>query len=238
MKKIVQYSQPDLIRLLSQDLVAKGTKVELHDFSVEFVTNADGETSALISGVEDENVQEPETDEGEPDERSRLLRVGSRDALRQEVYDIVAVTLTKKGHTVDELVELVCKELSEEHDVDTATLGSNIRVALIKSLQHLEKQGRAEYVDDGELELWRKKSKKQKPIPKVTTLSTAADILGGKGGVMDRSDALSEGASEGQPRQGTPRRKKAPRRRSGSRNGGDGGGRGGPGPGSGKPFTF
>ena len=233
MKKIVQYSDVELVRLLTEDLKAKGHKFNTREFGVEFVTNADGETSALISGVmekdEDENVQEPETDEGDPTKRAGAT-------LREEVYDIVAVTLSKEGQTVDELVELVTEELSEQGKMPLASQADaahSIRIATLKSLQHLEKQGRSEYVDDGELELWRKKKKKnskKKPEPKVVPLNTAADILGGAGGVMDRGDALSEGASEGQPRQGTPRRKKSSRRCNGAGRGG--GNRGG------VPFTF
>ena len=74
--------------------------MDVHDFSVEFVTNADGETSALITGVEDENVQESESDEGAPEPAGLI----SNRNLRQVVFDTVAVTLTKEGHTVDELV--------------------------------------------------------------------------------------------------------------------------------------
>jgi hypothetical protein len=234
MKKIVQYSEAELVRLLTKDLAATGHNVNIREFGVEFVTNAHGETSALITGIdpheEKENVQEPETDEGPAPRRK------AASTLREQVYDIVTVTLSKEGQTVDELVELVTEELSEEGKMPLASdhdAAHSIRVAILKSLQHLEKQGRSEYVDDGELELWRKKKSKKKSEPKVVPLNTAADILGGDGGVMDRSDALSEGASEGRPRQGATRRKKAPKRR-----GGGGGGRGPGGFGSGTPFTF
>jgi hypothetical protein len=236
MKELVQYSEAELVELLKQDLSANGHKVIPRDFTIEFVTNAVGETSALITGVVGtvtHNVQEDEADEVDgadgADEGTPPARRASGN-FRELVYDTIAVTLTKKGHTVDELIDLVGQEVEEQGRELTEDETSSLRVATIKSLQHLEKQGRAEYVDEGEL--WRtKKSKKPKTIPRVTTLSTAADILGGAGGVLDRGDALSEGASEGRPRQGVTRRKKAPKRRGG-------GGKGPAGFGSGTPFSF
>lgn len=225
MKKIVQYSQPDLIRLLSQDLVAQGREVDVHEFSVEFVTNANGETSALITGVadEDENVQESDADEG-----------GAPEPLRVVAHDTVRAALNKEGRTVDEFVALTLDELEElghHMELDEDETAKRIRVYVLTLLPKLEKDGLAEYLDEGEL--WRKK-KQKKSVAKVTPLSTAAEIMGGDGGVMDRSDALSEGASEGRPRPAPVRRKKSRSRGGGSRGGGNRGG----GFGSGTPFSF
>lgn len=230
MNKLAQYREAELVELLKQDLTAKGFKVGA-DFNIEFVTNTQGETLALVTGVVDgENVKEatvvrvvPESGE-EPDEVDALPE---QPNLRQLVFDKVSETLTSKGHTVDELIELVVEEIEEIGlSVDDETR-RDIRVGTIKSLQHLKKQGHAVFELD---DRWRK-PKGAKKIPRATKLSTAAQIMEGDGGVLDRGDALSEGASEGQPRQGA-RRKKA------SRRGRGGGGTGNRGPGNGTPFSF
>ena len=230
MNKLVQYREAELVELLRQDLTAKGLKVGTN-FNIEFVTNTQGETLALVTGVDDEaDVQEskPAVVRVVDGEDLDVDDLPEQPDLRQLAYSTMKASLTSKGHTVDELNELVLEELKEKGlPTDTET-EREVRVGVIKSLQHLQKQKKAEYVDDGELELWRK-PKGAKKIPRVTKLSTAAQIVEGNGGVMDRGDALSEGASEGRPRQGA-RRKKTPRR-------GRGGG-GSRGPGNGTPFSF
>ena len=75
------------------------------------MTNANGETSALIAGVVGtvtHTVQESESDDGVPDWES------AHGNLRELVFNAVTVTLTKEGHTVDELIELVITELDEQ----------------------------------------------------------------------------------------------------------------------------
>jgi len=159
--------------------------------------------SALVSGVLGTNVQELDTQEG-VDEESDVRRVA---------WETVRVALNKEGRTIDDFVALVLDELEElglHMELDEDETAKQVRVYTIMLLQELEKQGVAEYVDLGDL--WRKKTRKgPRKLPKVTTLSAAAQIMGGEGGVLDRSEALGEGVSEESPRTPTRRGKLAGR---------------------------
>ena len=213
MKHLVQYTEDELVRLLQTDLSQKGHKIVPADFAIEFVKTSSG-MSALVSGVLGTNVQELDTQEG-VDEESDVRRVA---------WETVRVALNKEGRTIDDFVALVLDEVEElglHMELDEDETAKQVRVYILMLLQKLEKEGVAEYVDLGDL--WRKKARKgPKKLSKVTTLSAAAQILGGEGGVLDRSDALGEGVSEESPRVPTRRGK------AGSR-----GGRG-----NGSPFQF
>lgn len=215
MKHLVQYTEKELNRLIREDLSAKGHKIIPSDVMIEFVTGSSG-TSALVTGVLlEESVQEPVPEEGD-------------EVVRMVAHDTVRVALSKKGLTVDGLVELVMEELEESdacQELDEDETVKKAHVYVLELLQKLEKEGVALYEDSKGL--WCKRAKRK--VPKK--LSTAAEILGGDGGVLDRSDALGEGVSEENPR--APKKRpgaSGPKRRKAQ------GARGRRGNGS--PFTF
>lgn len=220
MKQLVQYTEAELKALVATDLAKKGYTVPT-PFDVEFVKTSSG-MSALISGVV-ENVQESSTQGGGSDDVDDL---GLPARVKTIAHDTVAVSLNKKGQTVNDLFEAVLDELDEESLFEEEPEGAErarIRAYTVQALEELEKKGLAEYDTDNDL--WRK-AKKPKTLPKVTKLSTAAEVLEGVGGVMDRGTGLGQGVSEERPR--------APKKRSRRRKvGGGRGGRGG-----GTPFTF
>lgn len=229
MKKVVQFTEKELEQMLLDELT-KGSKfraVKGAKVSIEFVMSSRG-VSALVMGVERRsNVQEPDVLDG-VDEDDRRVWAG----LKAPVQDTVRVMLDNGSCTLAEMTDAILEELEELgwdlEILDSPQLLESVSKLTEKYLQELVGRNLVEI--DEKKGVWQKvKKKKSKPIPKVTTMSTAAQILKGDGGAMGRGEALEEGASEGKPRQGPkPRRRKKPR---GS------GGRGGPG-GPGFPFQW
>jgi hypothetical protein len=167
MNHVAQITQQELEELIAQKLSADGFKVTPLNYTIEFVTSADGKTSALVSGVvkdvELENVQEPV-----PPNLERSTRVA------------LQVALTFKPQTQLRLQEKVLESLER----DGMKVAPNaINGIVITALQEWAQGGKVVYVD--EIDAWHKER-----APKSTAAQAAADVLGGSGGVMDRSDGL------------------------------------------------
>lgn len=184
MKNVVQLSHEDLLEMIILKLTGEGLALLENDFAVEFVTSADGSTSALITGAvpEKDIVREPEDEPEKPD-----LRAATRKALKNALGNVPLLQARLMEIVLDTLPrwsDLTKKELKRKD------IQGQVNAHIITALQEWEKKGHVQYVE--EIDSWRKVPKKTK---KQTPAQAAMDILGGSGGVLDRSDALGQGVA-------------------------------------------
>ena len=216
MPKRVTYTEADIKRLIADDLERQGLKVVPAEYETIFEFSTKTGVKAFVDGVVGaEDIELPVWGGEKPEEEKPT----------DMVYEEVKVLLGKNPLTVTEITALI-KETFEDMDVKV----TNIRPKVVMALSQLETAGWAHW--DEESDTWtrkKRKASKKKPAKK----STAASILEGEGGVMDRGEGLEQGVTGG----GGKKKKKPIRRVTRVKKRGRGnGGRGGGTPGI--PFMF
>lgn len=173
MKDVVQFTQDDLETLIGAKLSEDGIKVIPAEYTITFVTGADGKTSALVTGC----VKEAEEPEEAPAPTNTL------EGLDQAVRVGLRLLLTYKPQTQLRLQEKLLDHIDADDFEDFST--QDINAFVITNLQKWEREGTVEYVEDKDA--W-KKSRTQ-----MTAADAASDILNGSGGATSRGDALGAG---------------------------------------------
>lgn len=169
MNNVVQFNQPELETLIAEKLSGNGLKVIPAEYTITFVTDAEGKTSALVTGVvedPDANVQEPEPDTG----LTRTVRVALR------------LLLTNRPQKKPLLVTKVLNHLEPSGRENQSV----VEGIVTEALQEWAQTGSVVYVDD--IDAWHRVR-----APKTTASSAAADVLNGSGGAAGRGDALGAG---------------------------------------------
>jgi len=194
MKNIAQITQEELIQLIAEKISADGFKVIPSEYTVQFVTSADGQTSALITGV----VKDPDVADAVPEGGATVVASPTQElpaGLERSARVALQVVLTFKPQTQEKLVKKVLETLLREsggqpgylrYDNRHADrLGGTINAFVITALQAWAQEGKLSYVED--IDSWHKK--------RPPAAQAAADVLGGTGSAMGRGDALGEGVT-------------------------------------------
>jgi len=191
MKNVAQITQDELIQLIAEKLGADGFKVIPKDYAVQFVTSADGKTSALVSGlVKESDFSSQLLPATTPAEEEALE---AQEGLERSTRAALQVALTFKPQTQEKLVKGVLETLVQQTGVPTAEppmqRKRQVNALVILALQAWAEEGKVVYVE--EIDSWHKVR-----ASKSTAAQAAADILGGTGGAMGRGDALGAGISD------------------------------------------
>ena len=192
MNNVAQITQDELIQLIAEKLSADGFKVIPTDYKVEFVTSADGKTSALVTGL----VKESDLD-GEGQVVTSAITPAKAVAhedlppgLERGTRVALQVALTFKPQTQEKLtkkvLEALMRAVMREGAAPSSAMKRQVNALVITALQAWVQEGKLVYVD--EIDSWHKTR-----APKTTAAQAASDILGGSGSAMGRGDALGAG---------------------------------------------
>jgi len=190
MKNIAQITQEELIQLIAEKISADGFKVIPSEYTVQFVTSADGQTSALITGV----VKDPDVADAVPEGGATVVASPTQElpaGLERSARVALQVVLTFKPQTQEKLVKKVLETLLREsggqpgNQTYADRLGGTINAFVITALQAWAQEGKLSYVED--IDSWHKK--------RPPAAQAAADVLGGTGSAMGRGDALGAGVA-------------------------------------------
>ena len=192
MKNVAQITHEELLELIILKLTGDGHALKEGEFAVQFVTSADGKTSALISGlVKESDFSSQLLPATTPAEEEALEEVP--EGLARSTRVALQVALTFKPQTQEKLVKGVLQTLVQQTGVPTAEpsmqMKRQVNALVILALQAWAEEGKVVYVD--EIDGWHKKR-----APKSTAAQAAADVLGGSGGAMGRGDALGAGITD------------------------------------------